>query len=65
MGPLFIKDGQRVGLGTGSTVAFAIEELGRRVKEEGLSIQCTATSFDTALLGKTVWYILCTFVGLE
>ena len=31
-----VVNGQRVGLGTGSTAAFAIQELGRRVREEGL-----------------------------
>jgi len=40
----------RVGLGTGSTAAFAIAELGRRVKEEGLVIECCATSFSSLML---------------
>lgn len=34
----YVKDGMVVGLGTGSTAYYMIEELGRRVKEEGLSI---------------------------
>ena len=33
-----------VGLGTGSTAAFFVEELGRRVKEEGLDIVGVTTS---------------------
>lgn len=33
-----------VGLGTGSTTAFAIDAIGRRVREEGLRIRCIATS---------------------
>lgn len=33
-----------VGLGTGSTVYYMVEELGRRVKEEGLNVQCVTTS---------------------
>lgn len=40
----FIKDGMTVGLGTGSTVFFMVEELGRRVQEERLNVQCVTTS---------------------
>jgi ribose 5-phosphate isomerase A len=32
----YVKDGMVVGLGTGSTAYYMVEELGRRVKEEGL-----------------------------
>ncbi|MBX7058119.1 MAG: ribose-5-phosphate isomerase RpiA [Leptospirales bacterium] len=42
-----VENGQWVGLGTGSTAAFAISELGRRVQEEGLQIQCVATSLQS------------------
>ena len=42
-----ILSGQRVGLGTGSTATFFIEELGRRVREEGLQIECVATSYSS------------------
>ena len=45
-----VKNGQSLGLGTGSTAAFAIEELGRRVKEEQLEIACAASSYDSAFL---------------
>lgn len=47
-----VESGQKVGLGTGSTAAFAIEELGRRVREEGLKIACYATSFSAAVLAQ-------------
>ena len=47
-----VKDGMKVGIGTGSTVAFFIEELGRRIKEEGLKIQGTATSLGSRVLCK-------------
>ena len=40
-----VESGQTVGLGTGSTAAYMIQELGRRVREEGLRIECVATSF--------------------
>lgn len=42
-----VGDGQVVGLGTGSTAAFAIEEIGRRVKSEGLDIIGIPTSIAT------------------
>jgi len=34
----FVKDGMVVGLGTGSTAYYFVEEIGRRIKEEGLQI---------------------------
>lgn len=42
----FIKDGMIVGIGTGSTSAFAIEAMGNRV-HEGLSIKAVASSIDS------------------
>ena len=47
-----VESGQVVGLGTGSTVAYAIKELGRRAKEDGLKIECVSTSFDTSFLAE-------------
>lgn len=44
----WIKDGMTVGLGTGSTVKFMVEALGRRVKAEGLNITGVTTSKATA-----------------
>ena len=40
----YVKDGMIVGLGTGSTAYYMIEELGRRVKEENLQIVGVPTS---------------------
>lgn len=39
-----IESGMTVGLGTGSTVKFLVDELGRRVKEEGLDFTGVTTS---------------------
>jgi ribose 5-phosphate isomerase A len=39
----YIKPGMKVGLGTGSTAAFFIEEMGKRVKA-GLDVTCVPTS---------------------
>ncbi|EDZ59107.1 ribose 5-phosphate isomerase A [Bacillus cereus H3081.97] len=47
----FVKDGMKVGLGTGSTAYWAIQKLGQRVKE-GLSIQAVPTSKETEALAK-------------
>jgi ribose 5-phosphate isomerase A len=47
-----VQDGMIVGLGTGSTSAFAIEELGRRVREEHLAIVGIPTSFSAGLLAR-------------
>ncbi len=40
----YIQDGMIVGLGTGSTAAYAIKKLGARVAEENLQIRAIATS---------------------
>jgi ribose 5-phosphate isomerase A len=39
-----VEDGMRLGLGTGSTAALAIEAIGRRVREEGLRVVGVPTS---------------------
>ena len=43
----YVKNGMKVGLGTGSTVKYTILELGRRIKEENLEIMCVPTSIAT------------------
>jgi ribose 5-phosphate isomerase A len=48
-----VCDGMLVGLGTGSTAAFAIRRLGERVAE-GLSIRAVATSAATEALAREV-----------
>lgn len=42
-----VEGGTRVGLGTGSTVWFALLRLAERIREEGLAIEGVATSRDT------------------
>lgn len=49
-----IEDGMTVGLGTGSTAFYAIQKIGQRVKEEGLHIQCIATSLESERLAKSL-----------
>jgi ribose 5-phosphate isomerase A len=42
-----VRDGMRLGLGTGSTVHFTIQRLAERIREEGLAVRCVPTSIDT------------------
>ena len=42
-----VESGMKVGLGTGSTVAHTVIELGRRISEEGLQIIGVPTSIAT------------------
>jgi ribose 5-phosphate isomerase A len=43
-----------VGLGTGSTTRYMVEELGRRIREEGLNITGVPTSIQTSRLAQKV-----------
>lgn len=45
-----VEDGMHVGLGTGSTAVFLVKRLGQRLRDEGLSIDCVATSEATQKL---------------
>ncbi|OMF38402.1 ribose 5-phosphate isomerase A [Paenibacillus sp. FSL H8-0548] len=47
----FVKDGMIVGLGTGSTAYWAIQKIGKRVKE-GLSVRAIATSTQSEELAR-------------
>lgn len=42
-----VEDGMRLGLGTGSTVAFFLEELAQRIKTEGIRVFGVPTSEST------------------
>jgi ribose 5-phosphate isomerase A len=54
-----IQDGMLIGLGTGSTANFFIENLGRRCKEEGLSVKAFPTSERSAKLAARHGIQLC------
>jgi ribose 5-phosphate isomerase A len=43
-----VKDGEILGIGTGSTVDLAISAIAKRVKEEGLRIKALTTSIESA-----------------
>jgi ribose 5-phosphate isomerase A len=48
----YIQDGMRIGLGTGSTAAYAVSALGRRLEGETLRLSCVATSMATEQLAQ-------------
>ena len=52
-----ITTNMKIGLGTGSTVAYAIHFLAKKVKEEALNLSFYSTSFSTRLL--------CSKLGLQ
>ncbi len=51
---VFVKDGMKIGLGTGSTAAWLVRCLGERVQNEGLKITGVPTSTRTAELARKV-----------
>jgi ribose 5-phosphate isomerase A len=59
-----IKDGMTVGIGTGSTVAFAIDAISKRIKE-GLSIKAVASSTRSEELAKGAGIRLIAFSEVE
>lgn len=48
-----VHDGMRLGLGTGSTTAYALEAIGRRIHEDGLTVEGVPTSFEAERLART------------
>ncbi len=47
-----VKDGQILGLGTGSTTHYFIEAVGKRVASEGIEVMGIPTSYQSFLLAK-------------
>ncbi|XP_040574385.1 ribose-5-phosphate isomerase [Lepeophtheirus salmonis] len=45
-----VKNGYVVGIGSGSTIVYAVQRLAERVKEEGLKVSCIPTSFQARQL---------------
>lgn len=46
----FVRDGMVLGIGSGSTVVYAVERLVERTKKEGLKVICIPTSFQSSQL---------------
>ncbi|MEM3010335.1 MAG: ribose 5-phosphate isomerase A [Candidatus Bathyarchaeia archaeon] len=45
-----VKNGSVIGLGSGSTAAYVVQELGRRIREEGFHVLGVPTSYQAYLL---------------
>ena len=46
----FVKSGHRVGIGSGSTVVYAVERIAERVKEDNFQLTCVPSSFQARQL---------------
>ncbi|XP_072746359.1 ribose-5-phosphate isomerase [Anoplolepis gracilipes] len=46
----YVKNNTVIGIGSGSTVVYAVDRLAERVKEEGLNVICIPTSFQARQL---------------
>ena len=53
-----VRDGDVVGIGSGSTIVYAVERLSERVKSEGIKVRCIPTSFQARQLIQTHGLIL-------
>jgi ribose 5-phosphate isomerase A len=60
-----VKDGMTLGLGTGSTVYFALVRIGERLREEGLTLRCVPTSVDTEEKARQLGIPLATLEEVE
>jgi ribose 5-phosphate isomerase A len=47
----YISNGMVVGVGSGSTIVYAVDRLRDRVRAEGLSVTCIPTSFQAEEVG--------------
>ncbi len=61
----WVASGMRLGLGTGSTAAWAIRAIGRRVREEGLQIVGVPTSYAAEQLARAEGIPLVTLADVE
>ena len=60
-----VRDGMRLGLGTGSTVHFTIVRLAERIRDEKLSVRCVPTSIDTETKARALGIPLATLDDVD
>jgi ribose 5-phosphate isomerase A len=60
-----VRNGQRLGLGTGSTVFFFLVRLGERIREENLSVSGIPTSVQTEEQARRFGIPLTTFASVK
>lgn len=46
----YLSNKQNVGIGSGSTIVYAVERLSERIRNENLQIKCVPTSFQARQL---------------
>ncbi len=61
----YVKDGQTLGLGTGSTADMFIQQLAEHVREKEMNITCVATSGRSAQLAKSLGLAVAEFGQVE
>jgi len=61
----YVENGMTIGLGTGSTVYWAIRQLGAMVVNDGLTIQAVPTSVETENLARQFGISLVTFADVQ
>ena len=61
----YVKDGQTLGLGTGSTADFFIQQLAAHVRAKKMSITCVATSERSSQLAKSLDMEVAEFGAVE
>jgi len=61
----FVRTGMHVGLGTGSTTAYALRAIGRRIREDSLHVMGVPTSFASEHLARECGIPLATLDELE
>uniref|UniRef100_H2YX29 ribose-5-phosphate isomerase n=1 Tax=Ciona savignyi TaxID=51511 RepID=H2YX29_CIOSA len=42
---IFVEDGQTIGVGSGSTIEYAVQRLAERVSDEKIKVTCVPTSY--------------------
>ena len=50
---LLVEDGMRIGLGSGSTMRFAVRAIGARIRGQGVTVMAAATSRDIETLAES------------
>ncbi|MCY4170303.1 MAG: ribose-5-phosphate isomerase RpiA [Bacteroidetes bacterium] len=61
----YLEDGMVIGLGTGSTTAYAIAEIGKRVRNESLQIRGIPTSSSAEINARKNGISICTFDDID
>ena len=61
----WVEDGMALGLGTGSTTAYALEAIGQRIEDQGLDVRGVPTSFAAERLGRRYGIPLTTLDEVE